>query len=227
MLREDIESGAYLPGNQIPTERELSKKLSVSTITVKQAIQKLVNEGFLNRRQGKGTYVSQLRVQRKLTGLISFHDEMLQRGFVPSTRLLDLRVIPARRVVTEALQLPENAKVLSINRLRLADGEVMAVQRSYLPYDLCPGLADNPDSLMGSLYKVLRQNYNLEPVRGRETYEAVAVIGHDAHILGVPEGSVAFSVKRYAYMIDNRAIEYVESLLRADRYALNVELPGE
>ncbi len=226
LLREELEKGTYLPGNQIPTEAELSERFDVSRITVKQAIQKLVTDGFLFRQQGKGTFVSKPKVNRKLSELISFHDEMLEKGFVPTSRLLELTMIPARSAVAQALEIPEGNKVINVKRLRLADGGVMAVQSSYIPHALCPELVNRQDLLTGSLYKILKQDFNLVPATGHEFYAAVVVRGGDAHRLGVTEGSPAFSVRRFAYLADGTPVEYTESLLRADRYTLNVELKG-
>lgn len=226
VLKEEIENGTYLPGSQIPTESELGERFDVSRITVKQAIQKLVTDGFLYRQQGKGTFVSKPRVNRKLSELISFHDEMLERGFVPTSRLLELMVIPARGVVAQALEIPEDERVIQVIRLRLADNEVMAVQSSHIPYALCPELANRRDLLTGSLYKILKQDFNLVPATGRESYDAVVVRGKDARMLGVMEGSPAFSVRRFAYLADGTPVEYAESLLRADRHTLDVELKG-
>ena len=226
VLKEEIENGTYLPGSQIPSEAELGKRFNVSRITVKQAIQKLVVDGYLYRQQGKGTFVSKPRVNRKLSELISFHDEMLEKGFVPTSRILEFRVIPAQGVVAQALEVPENEKVIQIVRLRLADDEVMAIQSSHVPHDLCPELANRRDQLTDSLYKLLKTEFNLVPATGRESYKAVVVRGKDARILGVMDGSPAFSVRRYAYLEDGTPIEYAESLLRADRYTLDVELKG-
>lgn len=226
LLKEEMENGTYLPGSQIPTEAELGERFSVSRITVKQAIQKLVTDGYLFRQQGKGTFVSKPKVNRKLSELISFHDEMLEKGFVPTSRLLELTVIPARSIVAQALDIREGERAIQVKRLRLADDEVMAVQSSYIPYALCPELANRKDVLAGSLYKILKQDFNLVPATGHESYAAVVVRGGDAHILGVTEGSPAFSVRRFAYLADGTPVEYAESLLRADRYTLNVELKG-
>ncbi|MEA4882337.1 MAG: GntR family transcriptional regulator [Clostridia bacterium] len=223
-LRERIENGAYLPGNQIPTEAELSRNFAVSSITVKQAVKKLVSEGALYRIQGKGTFVCQPKVNRKLNRLISFNDEMLQKGMAPSTTVLEIDVVPARRMVAEALGIREGDEVTLIRRLRIADGGALAVQTSYVPLALAPTLAEKGDMLEGSLYRILAEDFELCPFRGKESYCAVSVSEPEAGILDVPEGSPAFAVKRLAYLPDNRPVEYVESILRGDKYVLDVEL---
>lgn len=223
-LRQQIEDGVYLPGDQIPTEAELSASFGVSRITVKQAIKKLVQESMLYRKQGKGTFVCQPKVNRKLNRLISFNDEMLQKGMVPRAKVLEVEVITARRLLAEALHIPEGEKVVRIRRLRTVDDEVMAVQTSHVPASLVPGLIEKTERLSGSLYRVLREDYGCSPAYGKESYSAVVLDGSDAEVLGVPDGTPAFAAKRIAYLQDGRPIEYVESLLRGDRYVLDIEL---
>ena len=224
LLREKIDTGVFLPKTQIPTEVELSQEYHVSIITVKQAIKKLVAEGLLYRKQGKGTFVCSPRVNRKLNRLLSFNAEMLQKGMVPSTRLLDVHEAVPRKSVAEQLQLSGDSRVIVVKRLRLADDEPLAVQTSYIPQSLCPTLTEKRNALSGSLYELLLDEYGLVASSGRESYSAVIVSGPDAGLLDVPEGSPAFAVKRLAFLAEGNPVEYVESLLRGDRYSLDVEL---
>ncbi|HEY8497912.1 MAG TPA: GntR family transcriptional regulator [Limnochordales bacterium] len=225
-LRDDIESGVLRPGDRIPTEAELSARFGVSRTTVKQAIQQLVHAGLVYRIQGKGTFVGQPRIPRRLVGLISFHEEMRQRGFTPSTELLESAVVPAARHVARALGLEPGAPVLRLVRRRLADGAPIALQTHYLPGEMGE-LADDPQVATGSLYEAMERRFGQRPTVGREEYTAVVVSGDDARRLGVPDHSPALAVRRYASLADGRPVEYTESLLRADRYTLHVELKGE
>lgn len=225
-LRDDIESGVLRPGDRIPTEAELSARFGVSRTTVKQAIQQLVHAGLVYRIQGKGTFVSQPRIPRRLVGLISFHEEMSQRGFAPSTELIEAAVVPAARHVARALELQPGTAVLRLVRRRLADAVPIALQTTYLTGDMA-ALADDPQVATGSLYEAMERRFGQRPTLGREEYTAVVVSGDDARRLGVPDGSPALAVRRYASLEDGRPVEYTESLLRADRYTLHVELKGE
>ncbi len=224
LLREKIDTGVFLPKTQIPTEAELSQEYEVSSITVKQAIQKLVAEGLLYRKQGKGTFVCSPRVNRKLNRLISFNAEMLQKGMVPSTKVLDVHEAVPRKSVAEALQLPGDSRTIVVKRLRMADDEPLAIQTSHIPQWLCPTLVDKRDALGGSLYGLLLEEYGLVTSSGRESYSAVIISGPDARLLEVPDGSPAFAVQRLAFLPDGRPVEFVHSVLRGDRYSLDVEL---
>ena len=222
-LRDDIESGVLRPGDRIPTEAELSARFGVSRTTVKQAIQQLVHAGLVYRIQGKGTFVAQPRIPRRLVGLISFHEEMTQRGFKPSTELIEASVVPAARHVARALDLEPGTEVLRLVRRRMADGVPIALQTTYLPGSMA-ALGDDPQVANGSLYEAMERHFGRRPTIGREEYTAVVVSGEDARRLGVPDGSPALAVRRYASFEDGRPVEYTESLLRADRYTLHVEL---
>lgn len=223
LLLEEIQRGDLAPGARTPSEAELGARYGVSRITVKQAIQALVQEGLLYRQQGKGTFVARPKVRHSLNRITSFSQQMLDRGLQPSTRLLENEVVAARGRVQEALAVPPGTLVTKLRRLRLADGEIMGLQTAYLPVDLCPDLVD----ALGeheSLYDLLRGRYRLSPARALENYTAVILDAHEARLLAVAEGSPALSAERVTYLADNRALEYVVSILRADRYTLYVEL---
>ena len=106
----------------------------------------------------------------------------------------------------------------------MADDEPLAIQTSHIPQSLCPTLVDKRDALRGSLYDLLLEEYGLVTSSGRESYSAVIISGPDARLLEVPDGSPAFSVQRLAFLPDGRPVEYVQSVLRGDRYSLDVEL---
>lgn len=226
LLRSDLEKGVFAPGEQIPTELELARRHGVSRITVKQAIQKLVLEGRLYRIQGKGTFVSRPRLSRKLKTIMSFTEELRQRNVAPDTRLLLLEVQLPSAKVAQALHIDEGAAVVALRRLRLGDREPMGLQTAYLPFALAQPLLEERERLAsGSLYEALGR-LGLRPVRAIEEYSAVVLDNPAASLLEVRPGSPAFAVERVSYLPNDRPIEFVESLLRADRYTLQVELEG-
>ncbi|MDI7247860.1 MAG: GntR family transcriptional regulator [Bacillota bacterium] len=225
-LREELRNESLRPGERIPSEAELSVRYRVSRITVKQAIQSLVQEGLLYRMQGKGTFVARPKVAHNLNRITSFSQQMRDRGMKPSTKILEVEIVAARGRVREALAIAEGTLVTKVRRLRLADGEIMGVQTAHVPVDMCPDLADVLQDNM-SLYELLRTRYGLGPVRAIENYTAIPLDPYDARLLEVPEGSPALFAERMTYLGDNRCLEYVVSILRADRYTLSVELQGE
>src|SRR3954463_8228998 len=109
-------------GQAIPSERRLSSELGISRLTVRAALDDLVRDGYLERRQGSGTFVSEPKIAQQLT-LTSFSEDMRRRGMVAGSRTIELREIHAGAAVGRALNVSPDARVTLIRRLRLAAGE--------------------------------------------------------------------------------------------------------
>lgn len=228
VLRDSLFGGDYRPGKQIPSEKELIAKYGVSRITVKQAINSLVQEGLLYKVRGKGTFVAKPRLEHNLNRLMGFSEQIKERGMHPSNRLLEAEIVAARGEVAEALACRQNSFVTKIKRLRLADGEPMGLQIAYVPVELCDDLIELIEQGDCSLYELFQSRYNLVMSRAIEKYKAIILNPYDASLLNVPSGSAAIYAERITYLVNNHPLEYVVSLLRGDRYELSVELiPGQ
>src|ERR1700724_3494563 len=126
-------------GQAIPSERQLTQELGVSRLTVRAALDGLVRDGYLDRRHGSGTYVTEPKIAQLLT-LTSFSDEMRRRGMVPGSRTLELATISAGALLARRLQVSPAERVVRVKRLRLADAEPMAMEVLHIPEALVPGL---------------------------------------------------------------------------------------
>src|SRR5690348_2749940 len=147
-------------GNAIPSERQLSADLGVSRLTLRAALDDLAREGYLVRRRGSGTYVQQPKIAQELT-MTSFSEDMRRRGMVPGSRTVSLTRELAGARLGRLLQVSPGEKVLVIKRLRLADGETMAIETLHLPESLVPGL-EARDLDNGSFYELLGERYGVE-----------------------------------------------------------------
>lgn len=222
-IEDRIATGEWLPGTQVPSERELCEQFKISRITVRQAISKLVTEGRLIRTQGRGTFVAYPRIQQQLTNLTGFTQDMQARGKRPGAKVLQLEAIPAPPTIIRALQLRSGDQVILLKRLRLADGEPLAVETDYLPDALCHGLLQ--EKLNGrSLYDVLTKNYNIIPTRAEQQLEATACPAAEAKLLDVRRGSPVLHIHRTTFSRDGRPFEMVESFYRGDKYIFHAEL---
>jgi GntR family transcriptional regulator len=221
LIRRQINSGQYATGAQLPTEKELCDRYSVSTITVRQAVIKLVNEGLLFRRRGKGTFVTEPKLDRDISRLYSFSDDMRRMGRSPSSRILDLRVV----AVGEAQQLlglsgPEQ-EATKIIRLRLADGIPLLLETTFIPLALAPDLARH-DLASCSLYTVLQEQYGITVESAVESFESTILDAREARLLGCPPNSAGFHITRLACSAAGTAVELTTSRARADRCKFSI-----
>jgi len=205
-------------GDAIPSERQLSVDLGVSRLTVRAALDDLAREGYLVRRRGAGTFVSEPKIAQELT-MTSFTDDMRRRGMRPSSRTLELRVTPAGARLGRLLHVSPSEPVVVATRLRLADGESMAIETIHVRERHVPGLTA-ADLEQQSFYELLRDRYGLVIVGGTQTIEPTVSDEDESSALGVPLQSPAFRFERVTHSETGEIVEFVESIYRGDRYRL-------
>jgi GntR family transcriptional regulator len=209
-------------GQAIPSERRLCEQLGVSRLTLRAALDDLVREGHLTRRHGSGTYVSRPKIAQPLT-LTSFSEDMRRRGMVPGGRTLELRVVQAGARLGRRLQLSPEALVVRVKRLRLADGEPMALEVLHVPAALVPGLTQ-ADLENRSFYELMEERYGVVISSATQTIEPTVTSAEESEALGVPLHSPAFLFERTTLTTSGQPIEFVRSFYRGDRYQLVTEL---
>jgi GntR family transcriptional regulator len=209
-------------GEAIPSERRLSSELGVSRLTLRAALDELVREGYLVRRHGSGTYVGQPKIAQQLT-LTSFSEDMRRRGMVPDSRTIDLKRIHAGPRIGRGLNISPDAHVFQIRRLRLADGETMAIETLHVPAGLVPGLT-TAQLEHASFYELLEQRYGVVIASGLQTIEPTVTNEEESKLLGVPLHSPAFLFERTSRTDEGETVEFVHSIYRGDRYQLVAEL---
>ena len=209
-------------GKAIPSERQLSADLGVSRLTVRAALDDLVREGYLVRRRGAGTFVSEPKIAQELT-MTSFTEDMRRRGMVPGSRTLELRVVPAGARLGRVLHVSPSEPIVVIKRLRLADDETMAIETLHVRDALVPGL-NARDLERGSFYELLRERYGIVVVGGTQTIEPTVTNEEESEALGVPLHAPAFLFERVTRAESGDVVEYVRSIYRGDRYRLITEL---
>src|SRR5690242_14067994 len=157
-LQELIEKGEIGVGARIENEVDLAERLGVSRPTTRRAIQYLVERGMLVRKRGVGTQVVHPKVRRPVE-LTSLHDDLVAGGKTTRTAVLDLRVVKADAEIATALDLPIDAEVTWIERLRYADGEPLALMRNAIPLDVLD--FKRPELEVRGLYDLLRRTGNV------------------------------------------------------------------
>ena len=214
-ILEFINNG-MAPHQKLPTERELAEQLEVSRLTVRRVLSALAAENIIYRIQGSGTYVRPRRITKDLE-LTSFSEDMRSRGLVPGSINIEVTEQAADAELAAALELTPGSAVISVRRVRTADGERMCIERADLPAQLVPGLS--VEDLKASLYEVLHQRYGITIDHAKTTFTATVANPADAAQLGVPPYSAVFKVTRTAFDIRGRAFEHAVSMYRGDRYS--------
>jgi GntR family transcriptional regulator len=217
---ELIESLAV--GAAIPSERQLGVDLGVSRLTVRAALDELVREGYLVRRRGAGTFVAEPKVAKGMD-VSSFSDDMRARGLTPGSRTLDLRVAPAGARMGRLLHVSPSEPVVSVKRLRLADGDPMAIELLHARSSLVPGLSAT-DLEQHSFYDLLADRYDISIVGGTQTVEPTVTNEEESAALGVPLHSPALLFERVTRAASGDVVEFTTSTYRGDRYRLVTEL---
>jgi GntR family transcriptional regulator len=224
-LLTQIVEGRLEPGAAIPAERELCDSYGVSRITVRHAIHELETSGYIQRRQGKGTFVSRSRIRREMGRLISFSEELRMQGRTPSSRLLNLQHRPSDPATAALLRIPEGEPMWIVERLRLVDDEVASLSISYL--HLPPEAFLTPMELTNepSLWALLEEK-GIVICEGDTIVRAIAADAHHARLLGVAEGDPLLMREGVNFAMGEslQAVEAFQTISRADRYHFSLHL---
>lgn len=220
-LSEAIADGILAPGSALPSEREIGNLTDLSRVTVRKAIQALVESGDIVQRQGSGSFVTEKaeRLQQSLSHLTSFSEDMARRGMETSVKMLEQSVCLPSPDEVSALGLATGASVSRLARLRMADGRPLAIERASLPTDILP----NPMAVTASLYEVLERDNN-RPIRAVQKISAINLDAENAALLGVAEGDAGLKIQRISYLANGRTAEFTNSIYRGDAYDFVAEL---
>lgn len=217
-LKKQIEDGTLAPDTLIPSEREYAERFGISRMTVRQALSNLVNEGYLYRQKGKGTFVSRKKFEQPLQGLTSFSEDMRQRGLKASSQLIDFKKTACPEHLLPVLQLTNSDAVFELKRIRLANDEPMAIETSYIPERFAGDLTK--EHLTGSLYEYIETNTGHVIAHAKQELEANVASKEEAHLLSILAGDPVLSITRTTFFQKDIPFEYVVSVYRGDRYKL-------
>ncbi len=197
--RRMIDQKALAVGEKMPTENQICALFQVSRITVREAMNELVKDGYIERIQGKGSYVKAKRVGMQLNHLQGFSEEMRLKGMTASSQVLSVEVQPCKPKVAALLRIDEGAQVISINRLRL--------QRE----------------LNGSLYRLLAE-YGLRIARAQQDITSGFSPRPICELLQIKPTVPTLQIERITYLENGQPLECVFSAYRSDRYTFHVEM---
>lgn len=219
-LRQQIVDGKIGAGEALPSERDLCDIMGASRVTVRKAIELLIGEGLLSRRQGSGTYVTP-RIQALGSFLSSFSEDAKARGETTDTIWMMKIIAIASEEEARLLELPEGAEVARLSRVRMASGEPLAIENAVVPAEMLPDIS----KLGNSLYQALDKLGNC-PVTGLQKIRAALADAGEASLLSIPKKTEVLHIERLTRRADGRPVELTRSTYRGDRYEFVSELRG-
>ena len=217
-LRDAIDRRILGADDALPPERDLAGEFGVSRITVRKAIDGLVSEGLLMRRQGSGTFVRG-RVEKNFSMLTSFSEDMRARGRTPRSEWLKRSSGTVTPEEALSLRSSPGTPVFRFHRLRFADDAPMALEYATIVASYLPSL----DAVETSLYTALERTGN-RPVRALQRLRAVLLTREQAELLRAKPGDAGLLVERLGFLADGRAVEFSQSYYRGDTYDFVAEL---
>lgn len=217
-LGDSIREGRWKSGEALPAERHLCERLDISRVTLRQAVDALVEQGLVTRRQGAGTFVTS-HIQHQLSGLTSFSETLRIKGYEPGTRWLDRRLRAAHGEELMRLGLSPDSTVAVLGRLRSADDRVMAYEQAVLPERIVP----DPEQVGDSLYAYLDAQ-GTPVVRALQYFRAINLSARMAEQLKMRTGEAILHVVRVGYARDGSAIELTDTYCHNDYYDFVAEL---
>jgi DNA-binding GntR family transcriptional regulator len=222
ILRKKIESGEWPIGTQIPTEEELCTMFNVSRATVRTSVLELVRQGYLMRRQGKGTFVYRNVVSDGIAMMTNLKELMFEGGANFTINVLARTVMMPVDGLDGKLEISLDKHIIYIKRLRLLDNEPFLLQETYVPYHICPLLLED-DIAQNSLFDLFEKNYGIK-ITGAKNYIDLAYLDfNEGRLLNAPEGSAAVLLEQHFYSGDTLII-YTRSVKKPDRFHFFIEL---
>ena len=217
-IADDIEKGNYPVGSRIPPEHELEETYQVSRVTVRRALAELTSEGRLERKQGKGTFVSTPRISQDLKSIHSFHDSCKKNGVRAGTKVIHVTEIDADATDIQDLNLREGDRVVETLRIRSADGEPVTLEKNH--FSTVYSYLEN-ENLNGSLYNVLR-DYGVEPKEATHSISLTFATEAQAKLLNIETGSPLIRLKEVVFDQKGRPLHNSLQLIRGDRFVFRI-----
>jgi GntR family transcriptional regulator len=225
ILRSRIDDGEFIPGSAIPSESELANAYSLHRLTVRSAIDTLVNEGLLKPVQGKGVYVVGKKLDRDLEKLTGFRQTMRERDIVPGTHVMQETRRPAGLKYAQILQIKPSDEVYYIRRLCLAENEPVSIDEIYVPCNLLIDL-DAVDLNVFSLFDIYKFN-GIQVTKAWQTLSVTNLDAKDARYLQIKPETKVLLFECISQDNTGKVIEFSRSFTRSDKASFTVHYSRE
>lgn len=225
VIRGKIEEGEYPPGTAIPSESQLAEMYGLNRLSVRSALEALEYEGILTSVQGKGVFVNGAKTERDLDTLGGYRHTMSERSRDASTRVLVKALRKAGPYYAQVLGLGENDDVWFIRRIDRSQGEPVALEEIYIPYEVLPGLGD-VDLQLFSIYDLYLWN-SIQPEVGKQVLRISHLEPAAAKLIGVEAGQAVMEFSCVTRDTTGRIIEFARNYIRGDRTEFTVRYTNQ
>jgi GntR family transcriptional regulator len=216
ILRQ-LEGGEIAEGSRLPSETVLASRAGLSRFTVRQALEELQREGWLEKHQGKGTFAARPTVPVSIAWrLVGFSEDMAHKGFRVTSRVIDTRLVTPSKDVARALALRSGRQAVYVQRLRSVNGRPFLVDSVHVRSDLCPGL-ETVDLTDTSLFRAMEVRYHKTIARAHRTLTIATAEPWVARLLSVPRGAPLYRFMDLLYTTGGEPILYAQTLINQDR----------
>lgn len=220
IFTQNIQNGVWPVHSKIKDEIELSKEFGVSRGTLRKAIKSLVGKRLLTQIKGKGTFVLSTDIEQPLgSRLVSFAEAMEEKSLTFKTMLIKKEIIKPDLKVSAFLDISQNEKVFSVERVRLVDNYPVIYLKNYVPLNQCPGIMDD-DFEKNTLFSLIENKYK-HPIKwGRRYFKAIPALGEVAFNLGLNVGTPVIYLEQIAYINSNKPIEYSNVWINSEKFEI-------
>ncbi len=212
IIKTRIGNKEWSPGEKISSEHELCDKYHISRSVIRQALKELEIEGIISRIKGKGTFISEPKIKagffQKIT---SFYQDMVDQGLKTSTRVLNKNVVACNGKVAAFLDLKPGTKVIDIRRLRFVDDKPIQLVTNYIPFEICPALADI-DLTDKSLYESMERICGIKISKASRYIEARLANDSEAELMETQRNAPLIILESVSYTADDVPVEYYYAL---------------
>lgn len=211
-----IEHGEYNFGSLMTPERELATSYNVNRLTIRKALKLLEEEGYITRSQGRGTFISEPKIDNAIDVMESTSNFFTDLGIASKTKAIHMQKRKAGYVYGKILNIPEDEDIYMIERLRLGNNTPLILEYTAIPYNLIPGI-ENYDLSIFSLYD-LYTKHSIEKSKCKSTYKIVKFLESESELLNCKVGEYGFLNEEIVYDKNDKPIEYTRSYLNSKKF---------
>lgn len=218
LIEEEIKQ--LVPNAMIQSERDLATKYNVSRMTARKAIEELIKEGKLYRKDKVGTFVADDKLHEPVAELVGFTSEIISKGMRPHTKVVNYEIIQADERLAKHLEIKVKDRVHSLLRLRMADNRPMTLEHTYIPLSVVKEL---PESVIhSSIYAFLDRELNVKIASGSQMVSAIKADEHISELLEVPLHDPLIYLELTSILMNGQVLEFVETYANPKNYKVMI-----